>query len=1111
MKIKRYFRTFSLDELCAGTELLLSGEGNPAFQKMDAEQREKLFPGYEISGEIRVISLESKAYKNGRNQKSYAKVWVDEEKERVLKCECECDEFQKDRYGCTHTAAALTSWYIENEGISFFSGTQLETALKNVARVEDPFLPGVMKRTDSRLQQFLHGKEENLLPVWIERKTVSRQGMIHSEHSVFQVEDIFMMEIKAGTSRRYVIKDLVGFYRTYREGGVYSFGKTQAVLSENTCDDFTNGVMKLIGEAIELEERYPHGRRFFTQYNGTGKEMRYFAMSPYFMGKLLHLLDGSELNISGGSKLPVNLNRKGLEVTLRRKAHGALLQVKRLNILADDGGLTLFLWDNQGIFRVWTPFSEKLNLIRELVSMTESLYVRESDIQALRENVLPVFEEFGTVNTKGLELQKYDREKPELELYLDIEGKSVINCVPYTLYGSQNEKYRLFDNSIGNNKRNGAVENEYARYLAQAFQEYDPDEGKLSAYLDDDELYHYLQETIPVLQEKATVYISDRLKNLKVRNLPRLQVNISANESSLLMSLKGGDLSERELGEILASYSSKKKYFRLKNGTFFQFEHADTQLWESISDLYQNYGEKEASLMKLPLYRALYLNEMLKDREELLLEADNHYQKLILSMKNEEKTEVPSSLKEVLRPYQEEGFHWIRRLKSIGFGGVLADDMGLGKTIQILAYLLSEKQSGKSGMDMRTLIVCPASLIYNWKKEIQKFTPELTCTVISGTQAVRQSLIENSTDSDVWVTSYDLLKRDIALYEDIHFANEIIDEAQFIKNQHTQAAQSVRVISADFRMALTGTPIENHLGELWSIMDYLMPGFLYPYSRFMQDYEVPIVNHQDKKSLERLRQMIHPFILRRLKKDVLQELPEKLEETITVQMEGEQKLLYEAYASKLRLSLEQKNDTEYRSSKLEILAELTRLRQLCCDPSLLVENYHGESAKLEACIELVSQAVEGRHKVLIFSQFTSMLDIICSRLGAEGYAYYRIDGSVSKEQRMDMVENFDYDEVPVFCISLKAGGTGLNLTAADIVIHFDPWWNQAAQNQATDRAHRIGQIHNVSVYELIAADTIEEQIQNIKKDKARLMEDILSGESISASKIERAELLQLLE
>ncbi|MCQ2510186.1 MAG: SNF2-related protein, partial [Lachnospiraceae bacterium] len=1098
MKIRSYFRSFSLDELCSGMELLLSGEGNTEFRKVNSRELGEYLPECFDGRKIQQLSVEYKEYQDKKTVKSRAQVWLDEEKEVVLKSNCGCKEFKKDYYGCSHTAAALSAWYLEKEGIEFFAGTPLETGLKNLARVENPFEPGVMKRTDSRLLQFLqNGQEENALPVWEEKKIISAKDLVHTEYSVSKLGDMYFLEMKAGISRSYVIKDIPTFYQAYHNMGLYSFGKTDCVLSAEVCDDFTNGLMDLIGRAMEMgRERNGNNKYFQSQY-GTNKDRRFFVLDDYFMCEFLKLLDGSTLKYSDGREIPVCLERKGLEATLRKKTHGAVLQIKRVTKIADDHTIELYFQDQQGIFRVQSYSMEDIKIIRNLVSLKESLYVRESDIPALSQNILSVFEKYGKVVVKGIELQNYELEKPELEVYLDIENKSVINCVPYTVYKEPEARFRLFDNSAGNKQRNAAVENQYAQDLVKTFQAYDPEAGRLSAYLEDEELYQFLQERIPDLQEKATVYISDRLKNMKVRNAPKMQVSIGMKSSGLLVALKGADLSERELQEILSSYSSKKKYFRLKNGAFFNFENADTQIWDTLADLFQHHGGKDASLLKVPLYRAMYLNEMLKGREELLLETDDHYQKLIHKMGEEEKTDLPAALKEVLRPYQEEGFHWIRRLKNIGFGGILADDMGLGKTLQILAFLLSEKQAGKKGKDLRTLIVCPASLVYNWKKEIEKFTPELSCMVIAGTQAVRQEMIENSVDVDVWVTSYDLLKRDIALYENITFANEIIDEAQFIKNQHTQAAQSVRIVSADFRMALTGTPIENHLGELWSILDYLMPGFLYNYSRFQKEYETPIANQQNDGTMEKLRKMIHPFILRRLKKDVLKELPEKLEEAIVVKLEGEQKSLYEAYASRLRMSLEQKNDSEFRSSKLEVLAELTRLRQLCCDPSLLVENYHGENAKLDACMELVQQAVEGGHKVLLFSQFTSMLDIICSRLSKDGYAYYRIDGSVSKERRMDMVDSFDYDEVPVFCISLKAGGTGLNLTAADIVIHYDPWWNQAAQNQATDRAHRIGQTNSVSVYELIAGDTIEEQIQNIKKDKAKLMEDVLSGESVS--------------
>ncbi|MCF0133134.1 MAG: SNF2 helicase associated domain-containing protein [Blautia sp.] len=1109
MRIQRYFRAFSLEELCAGMELVLSGEGKTSFRTLNPQEREALFPGYDSECEILQLVMDYSVYQGKEKKKRQATVWVDGHQELVLKTRCTCQEYQKDSYGCSHTAAAWTAWYIEQEGTGFFYGSELETRLKNLARVEDPFAPGVLKRTDSRLLPYLkEDREENTLPVWGKKK-VARKDLIHLEYDIFADHDCYYMSLRAGVDRKYVVKDIIGFVQCYLNEGVYNFGKTGRVLSGEFCDGFANGLIGIIAEAYEhMRDTYRNKACF--AYQGNSKDARYFVLDGYYMGKFLRLLDGTHLVYADGRQVPVRLDRKGLEATLRKVANGAVFQVKTIKLVADDG-VSLYLEDAKGIFAVSSLELGQDSFIRNVLFIKDPLYIREADIPALCQNILPLFEKYGHVNRKGMEPGSYEREVPEQELYLDIENKSCITCVPYSVYKEPEARYRLFDNTSGVQQRNGAVENGYAKELIGMFQEYDSEEGRLSAVLEDEEMYQFLQETLPQMQEKATVYITDRLKKMKVQNLPKLQVKISMKSSGLTMDLKGTDLSKQELEEILSNYSVKRKYYRLKNGSFFKFEEEDSQLWDAIADLYRHHGTKDAAMLKLPLYRAAYLQEMMKEREGLLLETDSHYQNLIRTMGEEENSLVPASLAPVLRPYQEEGFHWIKRLKSIGFGGILADDMGLGKTLQVLSFLLSEKQSGKSGRELRTLIICPASLVYNWQKEIMRFTPELTNVVVAGTQAARQQLIEQSGDVDVWITSYDLLKRDVAYYENIPFANEIIDEAQFIKNQNTQAAQSVRIVSADFRMALTGTPIENHLGELWSILDYLMPGFLYTYTVFQKEFQTPIMNDQDEGSMDRLRRMVHPFILRRLKKDVLKELPEKLEETVLVKLEKEQKQLYDAYAARLRQSLAQKSDAEFRSQKLEVLAELTRLRQLCCDPSLLMENYHGGSAKLDACLELVGQAVEGGHKVLLFSQFTSMLDIICQRLTQAGHAYYRIDGSVSKEKRMEMVDSFAYDEVPVFCISLKAGGTGLNLTAADIVIHYDPWWNQAAQNQATDRAHRIGQQHSVSVYELIAGDTIEEQIQNIKQDKAQLMEDVLSGERIASSSLKREELLQLLE
>ena len=583
------------------------------------------------------------------------------------------------------------------------------------------------------------------------------------------------------------------------------------------------------------------------------------------------------------------------------------------------------------------------------------------------------------------------------------------------------------------------------------------------------------------------------------------------------MSMASNQFNKEELAEIFSSYDRKKKYHRLKNGAFITFNKEQKQVMSALLDVMKNYADKKnPDTIKMPLFRALYLDELLAEKESVELKKNREYRKLIGKMRSYENGdyEVPQSLEAVLREYQRDGFYWIKTLKENGVGGILADDMGLGKTLQILAFLLSEKEQGKVGDELRTLIVAPASLVYNWKKEVERFTPQLSVCVMAGTAHERKELIKNQTSNvDVWITSYDLLKRDIELYQDIVFANEIIDEAQYIKNQTTHAAKSVRLVKSSFRMALTGTPMENRLSELWSIFDYLMPGFLYGYTRFRSEIETPIVSDKDEDAMTRLRAMIHPFILRRLKKDVLKELPEKQEEIVTVALSGEQKKLYQAHSQRLKMFLEDQNDEDFAQNKLQILAELTKLRQLCCGPELLLENYKGENAKLETCIELITQAIAGGHKILLFSQFTSMLDLIGEELKKAKIDYYRIDGSVKKEARIEMVEQFQnpQNQVSVFCISLKAGGTGLNLTAADIVIHYDPWWNKAAQNQATDRAHRIGQKHAINVYQLIVEETIEQKICELQQVKEDLAEEVLSGDGISSTQFNKDEIMNLLE
>ena len=453
-------------------------------------------------------------------------------------------------------------------------------------------------------------------------------------------------------------------------------------------------------------------------------------------------------------------------------------------------------------------------------------------------------------------------------------------------------------------------------------------------------------------------------------------------------------------------------------------------------------------------------------------------------------------------------WRWLRTLAGCGFGGILADEMGLGKTLQIIAVLLAEKQEGSIGT---SLIICPASLVYNWAEEFHRFAPELTVCPVEGNQPERSEIIERSGKWDVLISSYDHLKRDVQTYEGKVFLYEVLDEAQFIKNQSTASAKAVKVIRAKHRFALTGTPIENRLSELWSIFDFLMPGFLYRYETFRKEMEKPIAKEGSEEASLRLKRMVSPFILRRLKTEVLKDLPEKVEESHIVRFGEEQQKLYDAQVLRMKNLLEKENEESFRKSKIQILAELTRIRQICCDPALLFENYDGGSAKMEACMDLVRSAMEGEHRILLFSQFTSMLDLLKERLGQEKIPYYEITGATPKKERLHLVSEFNNGDVPLFLISLRAGGTGLNLTGADIVIHYDPWWNAAAQNQATDRAHRIGQQKPVTVFKLIAKDSIEEKIQQLQEKKLNLADEIIGGEQVSFSSLTREDLLEMIQ
>ena len=565
--------------------------------------------------------------------------------------------------------------------------------------------------------------------------------------------------------------------------------------------------------------------------------------------------------------------------------------------------------------------------------------------------------------------------------------------------------------------------------------------------------------------------------------------------------------------EIFRGYQQKKKYVRLKNGDYFAIGEGETEEVLAMLDALQvDPKQLGAGPVTLENYRALALNERLMSTPEIKVERDQEFKTMIRDFKNieESKFDVPPSMRKILRTYQKEGFRWLKTIAHYGFGGILADDMGIGKTLQMIAVLEDARLQGEGGC---SLVVTPASLILNWQAEIRRFAPQLKCGCVHGTLKERQDTLTAVDDFDVLITSYDYVKRDEALYQPLAFQYLVLDEAQAIKNQRTKSAQAVKQIQARHRFALTGTPIENSLAELWSIFDFLMPGYLFSYAQFKENYELPIVRYDDEERLTLLKKLVSPFILRRVKQDVLKELPEKTESVLQIEFSEAEKKLYQASLQQIQTQLTQTLDqqTNAGSSKIMILAMLTRLRQICCDPGLVFDGYGGERSKLTACMELIENAVESGKKILVFSQFTTILDKLRGECEKRGIGTYLLTGATPKQQRFDLMESFNRDKTPVFLISLKAGGTGLNLTGAEIVIHYDPWWNLSAENQATDRAYRIGQTRNVQVVKLIVEGTVEEKISKLQQQKQQLSQSVIEGSDGSIAAMSREEILELFE
>ena len=1045
-------------------------------------------------------------------------VSIDEDESQIVGSLCSCSDFYQSEGLCCHCVAIL---------LKYISRRHIQTSFPSKKQ---------NRIGQTLIESYIHQSSGSHYPAEASETKVliELEPILHKQYHKLSVD------FKIGTGKKYVIKDLLEFARLIRQGELFQYGKNLKFFHEpEAFTTESRNMLAFIMQRIEEYEYHFHCVQDSTYRFQTMKALRYLPLSPTAVDMFLNMMIGHTLQFDLDDHIrPIYVTDGDPELTLELKAEDSdtyHLTIEDCLILS--GARTFWILKDKILYRCSEAFKKDMQpYLTELNRQkVREITLSEKQLRPFYGSVLKHLEAHTDFHTEGVDLTDYEPPEAHFSIYLDNPAENIISCTAYARYGE--ETFSLATPiSCEDGFRDAAMENKILTAIQTYFQPAAVSGNEDSPVADadfiishdDQAAFLFLEQGLPHFYELAEVFISSNMKRIRILSAPRTAVGVSVSNGLLEIDIHSDSLPYEELAGILNSYRRRQKYYKLKSGEFLKLENNSLSVLSELADgLRLSEQAIRGGRISVPLYRASYIDAVLTSHNsDIQSHRDRYFKSLIRDMKSvaDSDYEVPDAMKPILRDYQKTGYRWLCTIAQLGFGGILADDMGLGKTLQIITLLeharleaisktvdLTDTASHTACPPPVSLIVCPSSLVYNWDSEIEHFAPNLKTLLITGTAQERQELLTHYADYDVLITSYDMLKRDIASYDNLHFHYQIIDEAQYIKNHRTQAARSVCSIHSVTRFALTGTPIENRLSELWSIFEYLMPGFLYPYAYFRSELEQPIVENKDQIAATRLQQLVRPFIMRRLKTDVLKELPDKLEHAVYAQMTDEQNKLYTANTLKLQKDLEQQSDSMFKTSKIQILAELTKLRQLCCDPSLIYQNYHGGSAKLDTCIQLIENAMAGGHKILLFSQFTSMLDVIERRLKAERILYYRLDGSTKSEQRTRLVNAFNENKVPVFLISLKAGGTGLNLTGADIVIHYDPWWNAAAQNQATDRAHRIGQTHTVTVYKLIARHTIEEKILELQENKKALSDQILSEEGVTASQLTKEELLKLLQ
>lgn len=999
----------------------------------------------------------------------------------VMAHHCHC-QVHKEKATCPHCCAVL--WKLKDEFL------KLHVEKQTTITVDD-----------TQIQPLLNYYETALYQQMI-RYQFHQQIEIEPVMEIRQ-KQLLAITLKIGKGKQYIIKNIAQFLENITNQAETTYGKEYTIL--HAYDHFTP-FSKTI---IDFLYRHEHDTQYFlnsTKYQ-KAVQARNLCLQKDALDEWFQLFENQDILFRPKEKTLVNMKflkqNPPFLLTIHKHPQGYETTLNMQGYLLFYGREHLYVYYQYVLYQCDQAFTKHCTYF--LQQQEKSFIVPQPLMIRFYQNVILSILPY--IPIEGEDLSTYAPSPLQSQIYLDLPKPNMISAK--LLYTYQNESFPAFTQSTPSLQRNYQQELQVACNLLRYTTSIDQTNG--IAYITSaDAMFTFLHEGFEELSKNATLFVTDKLRRIQIKKHHDLSMGIRIESDLLEIQLQSPDFPIQELQEILQAYHLHKKFYRMKNGSFLHLEDENIQ---ELSTLFHNLKLSDYQIqndtIQIPKYHALHLEHNLQDSTNISVTRDTTFQDMIQHIQTSTQNEypIPPSLQPILRNYQVMGYRWLKTMTAYGFGGILADDMGIGKTLQIIALLEDERIHHPTHT---SLVVCPSSLLLNWKSEIEKFTKDLTCLVISGNAQERKHYLTQSYSHHVLITSYDYIKRDISLYEDLQFTYFILDEAQYIKNHTTKNAVAVKQIQSKYKFALTGTPIENTLSELWSVFDFLMPNYLFPYSYFKKEFEYPIVKEQDSYAISQLQKMVKPFMLRRVKKDVLTELPDKTEKTIFVELDEETKKLYAANIASMRSDLQQQLTKQgHTTNKIMILSMLTRLRQLCCDPRLLFENYHECGSKIRACMEFITSCHTAGKKVLLFSQFTSVFTLLKEELEKQQISYYILKGSTPKQERLAMVNAFNTDDTTLFLISLKAGGTGLNLTGAEVVIHFDPWWNVSAQNQATDRAYRMGQHHHVMVVKFVTKHTIEEKIMLLQEKKQGLADAIIQQNEGIITNMSKDEILDL--